>query len=327
MTTRKIRLGALCVGEYSFWPIWMKALTATSPLGAPIAGMEVTHCWDVNPEQAAGFGDQHGCEPVDRFDAMLGQVDAIAFGGLYEVPWQHLLARPYVDAGLPTYLSRPFAYSLRDIDSLLELAAKRNTPLMATNVFEHFPQATILRDRLSAIGKVKSAFGSCHSSEYPGHFHLPSFVHRVFGYDVEAVSLLTDDAWSCAYLQQTLLFSGNDAHPPFLASLHASRDVPYLSMRVIGDRGSDETEVTRSSDEGETLYHFFAPQIMAMQRTFQGNLFQPLDVIRRKLQIFLTGYYSHLERRGALVPVDELPADWSPPPPRPGWIDDSVFKL
>ena len=321
-----IRLGAMTVGEYSFWPIWIKALSADGPLGTRIANMQVTHCWDVNSKLSAEFAAAHGCEAVARFDDMLGRVDAIAFAGFYEYPWQHLLARPYIDAGMPTYLSRPFAPSRRALDDLLELAAKRDTPVMATNVFEHFVQAGILKERLENIEPVRAVFASCNSSEYPGHFHLPSFVHRVFGCDVERVSLLTDDPLNCTYLQQTLLFSGNAEKPPFLASLQANQNVPYLSLQVVGERGKDGAELTRSPDEKETLYHFFAPQVMDMQSTFQGNPFQPLDVIRRKFQVFLAGYYSHIERKGSLVEVNEVPPDWSPPPPRQGWIDESIVK-
>ena len=323
---RKVRLGALNVGEYSFWPIWIKALSEDGPFGAPIANMEVTHCWDVKADLSADFARAHHCESVTKFDDMLGKVDAIAFGGFYEVPWQHLLARPYVDAGVPTYLSRPFAYTLRDLDGLLELAAKRGAPVMATNVFEHFTQASILKDRLDQVGPVKSVFANCNSSEYPGHFHLPSFILRVFGYDVDMVSLLTDDALNCSYLQDTFLFAGDSQQPPFLATLHANQEIPYLSVQIVGERGGDRVELTRSREDRETVYHFFGPQIMDMQLTFQGEPFQSLDIIRKKVQIFLAGYYSHLERGGSFVPVGDVPADWSPPPPRPGWIDASVVK-
>ncbi len=323
---KKIRLGALSVGEYSFWGIWAEALSEQGPFGSPLLHLEVTHCWDVNPQLAAGFADHYGCEVVEHYDGMLGQVDAIALGGFYEVPWQHLLARPYVEAGVPTYLSRPFSYRLRDLDALLDLAAKRHTPIMATNVFEHFIQASILKDRLSSIGVIQSVYGVCNSKEYPGHFHLPFFLLRVLGYEVDQVSLLTDDERDCTYLQDTLLFRGGDDQPPFLATLHANQETPYLSLHVVGDKGIDAVEMTRSPDPGETLYHFFAPQLLAMQKSFQGEPFQSFDIIRKKVQIFLAGYYSHLEKGGSFVAPDSVPEDWSPRHYKPGWIDESMFR-
>ena len=323
--TGKIRLGAFNVGEYTFWPYWADALSPQGSLGSALLNMEVTHCWDVDFAKAAAFADKFGCQPVAAYDGMLGQVDAIAFGGFYEVPWQHRLARPYIEAGVPTYLSRPFAYCLQDLDQLLDLAARRGTPILATNVYEHFPQATILRGRLDQMGTIKSVHGICHSSEYPAHFHLPFFLLKALGYQAEKVSVLTDDPLSCAYLQETILFKGNDAQPPFLASLHAATETPYLYLQIVGDQGTDSIEVTRSPDPRQTLYHFFAPQLLAMQQVFQGGEMPSFDTIRHKTLLFLAGYYSHLERGGALVDLHSVPPDWSPPPYKPGWIDESIF--
>ena len=162
--------------------------------------MEITHCWDVNPQLGQKFADRYGCEVVSTYDGMIGKVDAIAFGGFYEVPWQHLLARPYVQAGIPTCLSRPFSYRLRDIDSILDLAAKHNTPLMATSCQEHYYEHTSLKDRLENCGTIKAVHGTCVSNEYPAHFHIQWAILRSLGYEVEKVSLLTDDERKATYL-------------------------------------------------------------------------------------------------------------------------------
>ena len=97
--------------------------------------LRFSYCWDVKPEMAQKFAARMGGTAVKTYDGMVGKVDGILFGGLYEVPWHHKLARPYIEAGIPVYLSRPFAFSLRDIDDILELAAKHNTPIMATAKF------------------------------------------------------------------------------------------------------------------------------------------------------------------------------------------------
>lgn len=322
----KLRLGAFNVGEYTFWGYWGAALSFDGEIRSPLLNMQITSCWDVNPKLAAEFADKFGCEVAENYDDMLGKVDAIAFGGFYEVPWQHLLARPYVEAGLPVYLGRPFAYRLCDIDWILDLAAKHNTSVMATSVFEHFYQATYLRERLPELGTIKSVYGLCNSNEYPAHFHIQWFLYRIFGYDVDQVSLITDDEREAKYLQETILFKGTDSQPPFLATLHASSDVPHLHVRVVGDKGADSVEASRSPDPKETLYHFFSPQLVDMYLHFLGKTYQPPDIVRKKTQIFLAGYYSHLERNGALVPVDDIPDDWSPRHYKPGWIDESMFK-
>lgn len=324
--SRKLRVGAMNVGDFSFWGIWADILSPQGGLGTSLFNMEVTQCWDVNPKLAAEFAAKYGCAVAPRYDAMLGQVDAVAFGGMYEVPWQHLLARPYVAAGVPTYLGRPFSYRLRDLDSILELAAKHNTPLMATSVQEHYPQASFLRDRLKRVGVIKAVHGVGWSTEYPGHFHIQWFLPKALGFDVDKVALVTDDERNARYLQETMLFKGGPGQPPFLAALHAATDDHYLYVNVIGDRGRETITMDRSPDRKETLYNYFAPQLLDMQRTFEGKSYEPFETIRKKTKLFLAGYYSHLEKGGALVPVDAVPADWSPRYLKPGWIDDAMFK-
>lgn len=323
---RKIRVGAMNVGEYTFWGIWGDILSPKGKFGGSVFNMEITHCWDVNPKLAREFAAKHDCVAVDKYDGMVGKVDGIAFGGLYEVPWQHLLAKPYVEAGIPTYLSRPFSYRLRDIDFILNLATRHKTPLMATGVQEHYYQASYLKDRLKNVGVIKTASGIGWSDEYPAHFHIQWFILRALGYDVDKVSVLTDDERKCTYLQETLLFKGRDGQPPFLASLQAVTDVHYLQLTVAGDKGKEEVTMDRSPDPVETDYFYFAPQLLDMQRMFEGLNYQSFDVIRKKTQIYLAGYYSHLEKNGGLISVDSVPTDWSPRHFKPGWIDESMFK-
>ena len=94
----------------------------------------------------------------------------------------------------------------------------------------------------------------------------------------------------------------------------------------MGEAGSETVTIDRSPIRQETLYFYFAPQLVDMQRTFEGHSYQPFDVIRKKTELFLAGYYSHLEKGGALIPVNSVPVDWSPRHFKPGWIDESMFK-
>ena len=323
---RKIRVGALNVGAMTFWPIWAEILSPKGKFGGNLLNMEITHCWDINPKLAAEFAGKYDCVAVSKYDGMIGKVDAIVFGGLYEVPWQHLLAKPYIEARVPTYLSRPFSYRLRDIDFILNLAAKHSTPLIATSVQEHYSQALYLKERLKNVGTIKAVHGIGWSEEYAGHFHVQWFILRVLGYDVDKVSLFTDNEWQATYLQETMLFKGGEGQPPYLASLQAITENHHVYLNVIGDKGTESTSMDRSPDERETLYFYFAPQLLDMQRTFEGANYQPFEVIRKKTQIFLAGYYSHLEKGGSLVSVDSVPMDWAARPFKPGLIDESMFR-
>jgi hypothetical protein len=63
-----------------------------------------------------------------------------------------------------------------------------------------------------------------------------------------------------------------------------------------------------------------------MQRLFETRQMQwSHEYILQKTKIFLTAFKSHLEHRGALIRVDDLPDDWEAPSPYADWIDERIF--
>ena len=157
-----MKVGALGL-DYSFWDIWANVL---SPKGkyeeTSLLRMRPAYVWDKDTKMAREFADKWECEVVDRFDAMVGKVDAVLVGDLILAPWQHLLLRPYIQAGIPSFLQRHWSDSLVHMDEMLDLAAKHNTPVMATVPFEHNDQAsTALRQLKAAV--LSSAVDSSSS--------------------------------------------------------------------------------------------------------------------------------------------------------------------
>ena len=335
LLSRKLRIGAMGVGEYSFMSYcWSDIIEpdkeANNPkrrtIGTPFLNMDITHVWDVNPESARKFADRMGATVVKNYDDMVGKVDGIILGGFYEVPWQHKLARPYIEAGIPTYLSRPFAYSLRDIDEILDCAAKHNTPILATAKFEHYNEAPALKSKLKNIGRINCVHATCNTRDYPIHFHLQFMILKILGYDVRQVSVITDDDLRNNYLQNTFLFNGWEDQPPFVCSLQGASNQDSFTITVVGSEATVSASMLRSPDWQDSLLFRYAPQVIDMQRTFEGKLYEPLDNIRKKTAIFLAGYRSYLELGGAPVDVATLPVDWRARPIKPDWIDESMFK-
>ncbi len=329
---RKLRIGAISVGEYSFWSYsWCDLLSPTGKpfykdtLGTGIFNMEVTHVWDVDPAKARAFADAMGAEVVSRYDGMVGLVDAVAFGGYYEVPWQHLLARPYIEAGIPTFLDRPFAFSLRDIDRLLDLIAKHGTPVMATDVYEHLYDVTNLKSKLPNLGEISCAHGTCWGSDYSAHFHIKFMLPKIFGYDVDRISVMTDNPYQCTWLLGAWLFKGGQGQRPFLVSSTLNQGDLY-SITVAGTNGQETARMPWIENWNRNLLGEHVSMMVDMQRTFEGHTYEPLDNIRKKTELYLTGLYSATENKGTPVRVGEVPVDWRGTPPKPGWIDESIFS-
>jgi hypothetical protein len=328
---RKLRIGAIAVGDFSFWGYsWCDLLSPgkaiyKDTLGTRIFNMEVTHVWDVDPVKARSFADNMGAEVVKRYDDMVGKVDAVAFGGYYEVPWQHRLARPYIEAGIPTFLDRPFAFCLRDIDELLDLVAKHGTPVMATDVYEHLYDASNLKGKLPNLGEISCAHGTCWGTDYSAHFHIKFMVPKIFGYEVDRVSVLTDNPYQCSYLLGSWLFKGSKEQKPFLVSSTVNQGDLY-SLTVAGAKGLETARMPWIESWNRNLLGEHISMMVDMQRTFEGHTYEPLDNIRKKTEIYLTGLYSATERNGAFVKVGEVPVNWQGPPPKKGWIDEKIFS-
>jgi len=332
---RRLRIGIIGAGDYSFttycWSDIIEPYKAANnekrgTFGTQLLNMDITHVWDTKPEAAQKFAERMGATAVGAYDGMVGKVDGVIFGGLYEVPWQHRLARPYIEAGIPVYLSRPFAFCLRDIDEILECAAKNNTPILATAKFEHYNEAPALKDKLKSLGEIQCVLATTWTRDFPVHFHLQFMMLKILGYDVDTVALMTDDPMRNNYLQETYLYKGWDGQKPFLCSMQGAATKDSFQITIVGSENTTSASMVRSPHWQDSLLFRYAPQVIDMQRTFEGHLYEPLENIRKKTEIFLTAYYSHLERGGAPVKVGTVPVDWKAPSPMPGWIDESIFR-
>ncbi len=308
--------------DYSFWSIWANLLSpkGRSP-GTSTLRLTPTHVWDKDTKKAQAFAAQWDCEVVDRYDAMLGKVDVVLNGELNSVPWQHLLLRPYIEAGVPCFLQRPWSDSLVHLDEMLDLSAKHSTPIMATVPFEHYSDAETGAARLKNIGEIQAAFGTAQISDEP-HFHLPYMMMKILGYDVESVSMSTDDVHKVGYLNVNHFYPKTDKRRPFVNSMSAARPDNY-SFLVMGEHGVVSGAMPSQADN---LTRFWGT-LLDIQRSFEKKaLYQPLDVIRKKFQCVHAAYYSQFERASAPVKISAVPAAWQIPAWTPNWYDGSEFR-
>jgi len=316
----KMKVGVFGL-DYSFWSLWADLLNPEGKsAGTNLFNMEMSHVWDKNTKKAREFADKNGCEVVSRYDGMLGKVDGVVNGGLYNVPWQHKMLRPYLEAGVPTYLSRPWSSMLRDMDTMLELAAKHNTPLCATATYEHYNEADNFQQKLKTVGEIEAVFATCGAGDRP-HFHIPYMMMKILGYNVEEISMMTNDPKKPAYLQSTYVYGATDDQPQYALAMQGSR-ANVFTFIIIGKEGAESAKMPG----GASYFYRFAPQLIDIQKTLEGKTYQPLDIVRKKFEAVLTEYYSHYERGGAPVKIGTVPPDWQLPPWRPDWYDDSDFK-
>lgn len=88
---------------------------------ARIPGVEVTHIWTQDAKLSHRVANASLIsQVVDEPEAMLGQIDALLLAR--DDAENHLeFAYPFLQAGIPVYIDKPIALSLKDIDALYQL--------------------------------------------------------------------------------------------------------------------------------------------------------------------------------------------------------------
>jgi len=292
-----------------------------------LTGMVMTRAWDIDAEKLADFSKKFDVEPVKRYDDMIGKVDAVIMADFYSLHWNHDLVRPYLEAGIPVFVNRPFASSLANARDIIETAKKGGAPLMCASSLEYVQAVDSIRSQLPELGEITGFLADNAMSDYATHgVHGIYFMHACLGGGAKSVSYQAED-WTRPNGVMTFRYAGRDGAPDFYGSLLQ----PYRSgsawVKVYGkgstkrrDGHSNDVTVERQMDwpregRGDVVDSaIWLPMIHAMQRMFEtGEMPESFDSIYEKTQLFIGGFYSHLEKNGAPVMLDDIPLDWECP--------------
>ena len=159
-----------------------------------VRGARVVSIWGREPKRTAEVAE-HGQIPriVDDPQEMLGEVDAVIIvlrhGGLH---CQH--ARPFLAAGIPTFVDKPFATTVADARKMVRAAREHGTPLTSYSCIRFASQAVGFVKRLKKIAPVTagvSAGPGDVKSEYGGFIfygiHAIEMMQEAFGTGVRRV--------------------------------------------------------------------------------------------------------------------------------------------
>jgi predicted dehydrogenase len=143
-------------------------------------------------EEVAGLGQIP--EIVGNPADLMGKVDAILVvhrhGDLHA---EHAI--PFLKAGIPVYVDKPFAISMEDCRAMLAAAEEGNALLTSYSSLRYAPATSKLAEGLGTVGEIRAAqfAGPCDfESEYAGPFfyatHVAEICFRLMGDDVKTVS-------------------------------------------------------------------------------------------------------------------------------------------
>lgn len=138
----------------------------------------------IMPERIPGYTEtlkKYGIEMVARPEDLLGKVDAVMVES--NQGSRHLArARIFLEAGMPTFVDKPFSETVADADTMIALAEKHKAPLMSCSALRFAPQVAEARGRAETLGRILSVDTWTAASLHPGN---PGLLHYgIHGVDV-----------------------------------------------------------------------------------------------------------------------------------------------
>ena len=330
--TGTIRIGALNVGAYSHLAAkWGALINARPDTGEiPYTGMRITHCWDIDPDRARSFANGYGCTAVSEFDGMLGKIDAVISGGYYNHSHNHLLHEPYLEAGLPNLVNRPFANSVGKARRLIELAQRHKASLLVPSALGHNDVVSQARQFVES-SHVVGYHAAVGAEDYPTHgIHGLYMVCRAVadaGNPIQSVAFRARH-WHAA--PSLLTYEHHDKQGrPFYGTLHSGHfGIGALHIHTEKENHGRDFTLTTGTGDPYDKTEFWAPAIWAFERMIRtGNMPQTYDQILRKNQAFMAGWRSVLVEDGRPVRLEDVPADWNAPVELPNMPGDPTFAL
>lgn len=159
--------------------------------------IELTGLYGDNPEEAKALAaSQHISRIIEKPEELLGEADAVFV--LQRDGNRHLAcAMPYIEAGLPVFVDKPFACTTEDAKKMISAAEKSGSVLCGGSYVKYARELTEMKQVITESAPVSSAYFSFPlyvDSPYGGmHFyshHLIGEMLRVFGYGVKTISAM-----------------------------------------------------------------------------------------------------------------------------------------
>ena len=154
-----------------------------------VDGAQTVAGWPGNsammPERIPGYQkalEGYGVEMVASMNDLFGKIDAVMIES--QQGSRHLeRARPFLEAGIPTFVDKPFAGTVQEAEEMIALAIKHNVPLFSCSALRYDPTIMTARAAQSEYGKLLSAdvWGACALD--PGN---PGLLH----YGIHGVEML-----------------------------------------------------------------------------------------------------------------------------------------
>lgn len=159
-------------------------------------GVEVTHLWGETDEFASKAAEKGKIPNIVKDPKeMLGKINALIVDHRH-AKFHLEAATPFVKAGIPTFVDKPFCYRVEEGKAFLEMARKMGTPVTSFSSIAQSDSTYDIKNQLETIGGINHVvrYGPVDlDSQYGGVFfygvHLLQPLMFMFGEDILRVKI------------------------------------------------------------------------------------------------------------------------------------------
>lgn len=205
---------------------------------------------------------------VERPEDMIGGIDAAIICSRFGDD-NLAAARPFLEAGIPTFLDKPAAYTLEDTRTMLSLVRSKGMPFLCSSLWKFTPAVQGMLQQMAPLGDIRTAIctGPGHDELFFYGTHSVETVQWLLGHGVESVSCHADD------LRYAILIRMADGRIGFANAIRKTTVLRHIV--VYCERGFTETTID------EPQRHAGSVNILVQfMRMLRGEIESyPLDLI------------------------------------------------
>ena len=267
-------------------------------------GMMMTCAWCLDAGMSQRFTEKY---PEVRMVAdprdMIGQIDGVYIDDINAISLYPLLARPFLEAGIPTFVNRPFATSMAKGREMVETATQHGTALLTASTWEFSESAGDLRAKAADLPDIKGYVAHNSMSDYYTHgLHGVWYIHSILRDEIaKGRGRLRAAAYHTPNWRVPggmIAYEHESPTRPYYGALHMSSGADGNAyMRIFGDhRGDAEGRIPGRA--GYFMYNAWNALQLGIQEMFEtGQSPETGEQLLEKLMMFLLPFYSAQWRR------------------------------
>ena len=206
-----------------------------------VPGMTIARLFDEEDRsKAAGLAEAYHGRPrvCDSYEEVSDDVDLIYIADCGYEGKDHLrFATPGLKKGVPHFVDKPFAFTLKDARKMIALARKHRTAVMCSSLLRQSPYLARFKIRLKDIAPVGSLFVASGGPSLASIFHDVSLVQSVMGEGCEWVESMGPQLYCVSRLHYpgpaggagVVLFSGRKPPPKAEFNSATTRHCGYIA--------------------------------------------------------------------------------------------------